>query len=433
MLSFARKGSLPPIQIFYRDRIYSYSLPWESAWVLIAITVPATLLFAAAIGLPGCLRRDPLKRYFLLHLATLPLLRLFTIPAHDGVRLFLPTFAFLAAFCGWGSIALADQIARLLKTHDNRARILVSAAILAPAAFQLALIHPYELSYYNELVGGPRNAWHRGFELTYWYDAFNPPAIRQLNAMLPKRASLAFANDLSTPPTMEELQHIGALRADLDLQGAQPEFRYRWLLTHDSKTSAFTRLLFAMRPWYALRPRQLDGARVFTVADPVAASRAWALQLLTDAAYTGPPISPAAPEWITKNAPWFARFWGDGVEQITPIGIYEPIFDWAKSDPESLRAAARAIANSRTIGDDPQQKRLGAILKRHYDTQFNLHPFDILIQARPEALAEAAEILIRRGDDVRRVLTHLGYLDLVDAHRQNIPQSYLDDDLTSPR
>ena len=35
-------------------------------------------------------------------------------------------------------------------------------------------VHPYELSYYNELIGGPRGAWARGFELTYWYDAFNP-------------------------------------------------------------------------------------------------------------------------------------------------------------------------------------------------------------------------------------------------------------------
>ena len=44
-----------------------------------------------------------------------------------------------------------------------------------------------------------------------------------------------------------------------------------------------------MRPWYAVQPRQLDGLRVATVADPVAVSRAWALQLLTDAAAAGRP------------------------------------------------------------------------------------------------------------------------------------------------
>ena len=39
-------------------------------------------------------------------------------------------------------------------------------------AMRLCGFIPYELSYYNELVGGPRGAWERGFELTYWYDAF---------------------------------------------------------------------------------------------------------------------------------------------------------------------------------------------------------------------------------------------------------------------
>ena len=46
---------------------------------------------------------------------------------------------------------------------------------------------------------------------------------------------------------------------------------------------AFTRLLFAMRPWYSSQPRQLGGAQVAAVADPVAVSRAYALKTLLDA------------------------------------------------------------------------------------------------------------------------------------------------------
>ena len=49
-LSTARRGALPDIQNYYFGRIYEYSLPWQSAWVLIGITVPATLLAAAAVG-----------------------------------------------------------------------------------------------------------------------------------------------------------------------------------------------------------------------------------------------------------------------------------------------------------------------------------------------------------------------------------------------
>ena len=59
-------------------------------------------------------------------------------------------------------------------------------------------------------------------------------------------------------------------------------FRTSWLLTQDSKATALTRLMFAMRPWYASEPRQLGGARVASVIDPITVSRAWALQVLLD-------------------------------------------------------------------------------------------------------------------------------------------------------
>ena len=45
---------------------------------------------------------------------------------------------------------------------------------------------------------------------------------------------------------------------------------YVWLQTQDSKATAFSRLLFAMRPWYVREPAQVDGLRLATVADPVA-------------------------------------------------------------------------------------------------------------------------------------------------------------------
>src|SRR5205823_6470256 len=100
MLSTARKEALPDIFIYYLGRTYEYSLPWHNAWVLMAVTVPASLLAAALLGVVFALRnagRDRLPLYFLLHLVTLPVLRMLPTPAHDGVRLLLPTFFFLAA------------------------------------------------------------------------------------------------------------------------------------------------------------------------------------------------------------------------------------------------------------------------------------------------------------------------------------------------
>ena len=112
---------------------------------------------------------------------------MFPTPAHDGVRLFLPTFFFLAAFAGWGTIWLADVLARTIRLPRSLAwlRLALAGAVLGSAAVALVRIHPYELSYYNELVGGPRGAWEKGFELTYWYDAFNGPVLDDLNRRAP--------------------------------------------------------------------------------------------------------------------------------------------------------------------------------------------------------------------------------------------------------
>ena len=99
----------------------------------------------------------------MIHFLTLPVIRMFPTPAHDGVRLFLPTFFFLAAFAGWGTIWLADTLARRFRFPSWSCRGVLAGLVLGSAAYSLVRIHPYELSYYNELVGGPRQAWRTGF------------------------------------------------------------------------------------------------------------------------------------------------------------------------------------------------------------------------------------------------------------------------------
>jgi hypothetical protein len=416
MLSTARRGALPDIRILYLGRIYEYSLPWHNAWVLIAITVPASLLAAALAGLVWTLRhvgRDRLPLYFLLHLVTLPVLRMLPTPGHDGVRLFLPTFFFLAAMAGWGTVGLADLLSRVVRRGKTVLRAVLAVLVLAPAAWQLIQVHPYELSYYNELIGGAKGAWRAGFELSYWYDAFNPETLAELNTRLPRGAVLEFLNSRTNPTTFQELQSLGELRGDLSLEIRDPnEMPYVWLLTQDSKAVPLTRLLFAMQPWYALRPRQLDGLRVATVNDPVAVSRAWALQLLAAGSDERPDRSSAAPGWVRRFVPGLRRFWGEGLDRLLPPEINEPLFAWARSDPASLRAAALAIVAS--LPDDPgPEVRLLLTIFRRYDQP--MEPGGLLserlLKARPEALVEAVEILIARPDAVRSILLHPGYID----------------------
>ena len=425
MLNTSRRGALPDIRILYLGRTYEYSLPWHNAWALIAITVPASLLAAAVAGFVVALlraRRDRLPLFFLLNLVTLPVLRMLPTPAHDGVRLFLPTFFFLAALAGWGAVGVASGLARLVPARRHLVFAAVAALTLGPAAWQLAKVHPFELSYYNEMIGGPRAAWNAGFELSYWYDAFNPRTLADLNRALPPGASLDFFNEKSSPPTFAELQSLGELRGDLVLGSRRTgEFPYIVLLTHDSKANAFTRLLYAMTPWYSRAPRQLDQARVVTVAAPETAERASALQILTDSPETDPPAPPSTPARVHRHAPWLGRFWGEGVSPVPRPRVNEPVFEWAKTDPKGLLAAARTVAEGRPIDEGPEALRLRAVLRAYVprdlfpDRPRPLAPgryAEILLKARPHALVEAVEILIAHPDAVRTVLTNAQYTDI---------------------
>jgi hypothetical protein len=284
--------------------------------------------------------------------------------------------------------------------------------VLGPAAWQLTRIHPYELSYYNELVGGPRGASRAGFELSYWFDAFNDRTIAEINERLPQGATVDFLSPMTYPETFTLLQELGHLRGDLVLGARDPvTFPYVWLLTQDSKATAFTRLLFAMKPWYASRPPPLDGLRVASVADPIAVSRAWALELLLDAPAGGQREPSPAPKWVRAYVPRLGWFWGEGFPQSKSLNIYKRSLEWALRDPEGLRSAARAVASGHGRLDE-RAERLLSILKRH-------DPFDPpdqraserLLRGRPQALVEAVEIMITRANDVRTVLARYAYTD----------------------
>jgi hypothetical protein len=169
-----------------------------------------------------------------------------------------------------------------------------------------------------------------------------------------------------------------------------------------------------MRPWYAREPVQVDGLRLVTVADPVAVSRAWALQVLLDATDKSRPDPPSAPPWVQEYAPPLGRLWGDGLEKIHRLTLNQSILKWARDDPQGLLDAARFLAARKKAEGDPGARRLvGLILDDPTPKVVQTRQLflDRLLKGRPEALVEAVEILIRHTDEVAKVMTWYGYTD----------------------
>jgi hypothetical protein len=409
--------------------------------VLIGVTVPAALLACSLVGFGAAVwswRRDPLRVFFVLNMITLPVSRMLPTPAHDGVRLMLPTFFFLAGLAGLAFQVFERVVDRLRSEEFSTAPVLGVATLLllGPPAYGLFRSHPHELSYYNGLVGGLPGAQRLGFEPTYWYDAVTPAVLRELNdsqhglpigatLSLPEPRSIleatmplqfgrsAFAQSLPEPRINPDdvfmllKKPLGRLRADIRLASdARPnpppadEFPYVILLTHSSKASPFTRLLYALKPQ---REWSHDGVRLLSLYDPPAVARTWGLWLLLDATdYSEVPIQPRVDRELLELAKGNYRAINAAALLITEHGIDGALE--SQEDAETM-SVIRKLAGRREA-------------------------LNVLLTWRKEALIEAVEIVSRTVDKrpellEKLVATYDGYLpasELGDYLDEGLPQ-----------
>jgi hypothetical protein len=113
------------------------------------------------------------------------------VPNYDGVRLFLPVFPFLALLAGVGVQNGWRWVVRRSRSRPWRPLFLLVAFFLSQAGATV-LIHPYELSYYNALVGGLWGADRLGLETTYWHDPVNRAVFGWLNRRCVTNQAVAF-------------------------------------------------------------------------------------------------------------------------------------------------------------------------------------------------------------------------------------------------
>ena len=171
-MNFSRREFNISTQFLGRMYNLDHPLPWYNTIVWSAITIPLGILLLTGIGMVTVLSRwrshpggvlIAANALVLLVVRALP-----GVPPHDGVRLFLPCFAFLAALAGVGC-------GRMLDWHRPPSILRWTAvlAIYLASGVSLWWYSPQWLSYYNLAIGGLPGATAAGMEPTYYWDGLD--------------------------------------------------------------------------------------------------------------------------------------------------------------------------------------------------------------------------------------------------------------------
>jgi len=195
-MSLSRAETIP-LRTFFLGKAYLFSPPWYYPLVMTAVTVPAATLCTIALGAVRFCRKGLLRPYDALFLCPVPFILVVVMlpqsPVHDGVRQFFAVFPFLAYAAAAGYYHLGTLSARLPLRPVMQRCVWTGclAALVLQPALQLLKSHPYELSYYNGLIGGLQGAYRKGMEITYWFDAVNDRFLEGLSRAVPDGASVS--------------------------------------------------------------------------------------------------------------------------------------------------------------------------------------------------------------------------------------------------
>jgi 4-amino-4-deoxy-L-arabinose transferase-like glycosyltransferase len=212
--------------IYFNHQIYwSNKLPWYYPFYMLGVTTPEPFIALAMVGILVCPWLKSARSatlLFLVNAACVPIMAL--LPGavlHDGVRQLLSSLPFLVALAGVGFYVLSSWLLQAINRFEfwqrvkNRDFKIIAALFLLATfhpALDLYLVHPFQLSYYNRLVGGIPGAHQRGLEATYFMEAITPQFLRRINDKLPSDATVnaSFANFM-----FEFYQKEGVVRRDI--------------------------------------------------------------------------------------------------------------------------------------------------------------------------------------------------------------------------
>lgn len=201
-------------------------VPWHYPLVITVAVVPLVVTALALLGVLRTARSRPVDRmgWLLIMNAALPLLVAASgiQAAYSGERHFIPAYPYLACLAGVGFGTLVRTLTQSwertrrtpLSQRNQRWMWLALSLLLLPTAVTIARLHPYELSYYSESVGGLQGAASIGLETTFWCESYRD-ALPYLN----QNAAAGALVWVENPYVLRLYQRSNMLREDLRVTG----------------------------------------------------------------------------------------------------------------------------------------------------------------------------------------------------------------------
>ena len=162
---------------YFGKTYFEPPFPVSYPFVMTAITVPLTTLALALLGLitraariwPFGEQEDDRSTDILLLgslLAPLVIIALPTSPIFGGTKHWMPAYPFVAMYAGAAFALVATTLST--KSHAWATTLALGAVLLTPSFVEAKHSHPFGLSHYTPIAGGPPGAADLGMNRQFW-------------------------------------------------------------------------------------------------------------------------------------------------------------------------------------------------------------------------------------------------------------------------
>jgi len=167
--------------------------PWHYVPLMTAFTAPLTTLFLSVVGLLALRRYRGHAALILVGLLwPMAVIMRPGTPIFGAEKHWLPAMPFVALLAGLGCAQIASRVEEsLLRRRMALLSVGLSIVVALPALVDTVRSHPYALSHYNVLAGGPAGGADLGLNRQFWGYAARG-VMPTLNRVAPQGAPIYF-------------------------------------------------------------------------------------------------------------------------------------------------------------------------------------------------------------------------------------------------